>query len=194
VSGVLKVVSGGLDGSLIEFIAVTLNFTSTSMSSLRLISSAASKRHLKLLPQSWRTYATPTTFKPQEKDPQLGDYPDLPWISNQELPARGWWDQQMRRNFGDPVSTLPSSRRVIASQTLPFFRYKNTMKFCPCGSLILPQFLHIKLCSSFLSLSRRSLALVSYASTRSFQRDQPYHGNTRIPVLYVNLADLKKIR
>ncbi|KAG1841669.1 Ndufb8, NADH dehydrogenase 19kDa subunit [Suillus subalutaceus] len=73
------------------------------MSSLRLVSSVAFKRHLKLSPLLWRAYATPATFKPQEKDPQLGDYPDLPWISNQELPARGWWDQQMRRNFGDPI-------------------------------------------------------------------------------------------
>lgn len=164
------------------------------MSSLRLISSVASKRHLSLSPLSWRAYATPATFKPQEKDPQLGDYPDLPWVSDQELPARGWWDQQMRRNFGDPVSTLPSSRRVIASQTLPFFRYKNTTKFCPCGDLMLPRFLRIRLCSSFLSPSRHSLALVSYASTRSFQRGQLYPGNTRTPVLYVNLADLKKTR
>jgi len=36
------------------------------------------------------------------EDPQLGDYPAVS-ISNQRLPARGWWDQQARRNFGDPV-------------------------------------------------------------------------------------------
>ncbi|KAI6108073.1 Ndufb8, NADH dehydrogenase 19kDa subunit [Pisolithus sp. B1] len=36
-------------------------------------------------------------------DPQLAGYPELPWVSNQSLPARGWWDQQERRNFGDPV-------------------------------------------------------------------------------------------
>ncbi|KAH7924283.1 Ndufb8, NADH dehydrogenase 19kDa subunit [Leucogyrophana mollusca] len=50
-----------------------------------------------------RAYATPATYKPQEKDPQLGDYPDLPWVSNQDLRPRGWWDPQMRRNFGDPI-------------------------------------------------------------------------------------------
>lgn len=164
------------------------------MSSLRLIGSVASKRHLKLPLLSRRAYSTPATFKHQEKDPQLGDYPDLPWVSNQELPARGWWDQQMRRNFGDPVSTLSSSRRVIASQILPFFRYKNMMKFYPCGALILLRFPRIRLCFSSLSPSQHSLALVSYASTHSFQRDRPYPGNTRTPVLYVNLAALKKTR
>ena len=38
-----------------------------------------------------------------ERDPQIGDYPVVQ-ISNQSLPPRGWWDQQARRNFGDPVS------------------------------------------------------------------------------------------
>lgn len=53
--------------------------------------------------------------KPHEKDPQLADYPQLPWISNQSLPPRGWWDTQERRNFGDPVSPRTSTvyRRLI---------------------------------------------------------------------------------
>jgi hypothetical protein len=38
-----------------------------------------------------------------ERDPQIGDYPVIE-ISNQLLSPRGWWDQQARRNFGDPVS------------------------------------------------------------------------------------------
>ncbi|KAH0833031.1 Ndufb8, NADH dehydrogenase 19kDa subunit [Lanmaoa asiatica] len=44
-----------------------------------------------------------STSATQEKDPQLGDYPELQWQSSQTLPPRGWWDQSMRRNFGDPV-------------------------------------------------------------------------------------------
>lgn len=43
-----------------------------------------------------------STSATQEKDPQLADYPEL-WQSSQALPPRGWWDQSMRRNFGDPV-------------------------------------------------------------------------------------------
>ena len=39
------------------------------------------------------------------KDPQLGDYPVVPWTNNQLLPPNGWWDNQARRNYGDPVSS-----------------------------------------------------------------------------------------
>lgn len=46
-----------------------------------------------------RTYAS----QAQEVDPQLADYPRLPWASRQKLPPKGWWDPQMRRNFGDTV-------------------------------------------------------------------------------------------
>jgi len=52
---------------------------------------------------STRRYATPTEYKPEEKDPQLGDYPQLPWVSTQLRPAKGWWDVQMRRNFGEVI-------------------------------------------------------------------------------------------
>ena len=45
----------------------------------------------------------PTHVEGGEKDPQLGDYPDIQ-TSNQLLPAKGWWDPQARRNYGDPVS------------------------------------------------------------------------------------------
>jgi NADH dehydrogenase (ubiquinone) 1 beta subcomplex subunit 8 len=52
-----------------------------------------------------RTYASqpPAAYHQQEVDPQLGGYPQLPYISRQRLPAKGWWDPQMRRNFGDTV-------------------------------------------------------------------------------------------
>ncbi|OCH95372.1 hypothetical protein OBBRIDRAFT_830935 [Obba rivulosa] len=52
-----------------------------------------------------RTYSTPIPFK-EEVDPQLGGYPQLPYVSKQRLPPRGWDDPQMRRNFGDPVHEL----------------------------------------------------------------------------------------
>ncbi|KAI5122768.1 hypothetical protein M0805_009850 [Coniferiporia weirii] len=42
-------------------------------------------------------YSTPA------KDPQLGDYPQLPDVSRGVLPPTGWWDDQMRRNFGDTL-------------------------------------------------------------------------------------------
>ncbi|KAH9994885.1 hypothetical protein BJV77DRAFT_993644 [Russula vinacea] len=39
----------------------------------------------------------------KELDPQLDGYPQLPGISRQSLPAKGWWDIQMRRNLGDTM-------------------------------------------------------------------------------------------
>ncbi|KAF8575243.1 hypothetical protein K439DRAFT_1623764 [Ramaria rubella] len=60
-------------------------------------------RKTKCLPR-WtflRQYATPVEYNPSEKDPQLGDYPQLPFESTQLRPAKGWWDLQMRRNYGE---------------------------------------------------------------------------------------------
>ena len=42
-------------------------------------------------------------MKPIDEGMLLGDYPQLPWKSAQELPPRGWWDDQDRRNKEDPV-------------------------------------------------------------------------------------------
>jgi hypothetical protein len=47
-----------------------------------------------------RTYST---FTQKEVDPQLNGYPQLPNSSKQSLSPYGWWDIQMRRNFGDTV-------------------------------------------------------------------------------------------
>ncbi|KAL9984119.1 hypothetical protein ACROYT_G006379 [Oculina patagonica] len=33
----------------------------------------------------------------------LGDYPNLPDISNQRRQHKGWWDPQERRNYGEPI-------------------------------------------------------------------------------------------
>lgn len=42
-----------------------------------------------------------------EKDPQLGDYPQLPFVNlqNRRYDPR-WWDPQEKRNFGETVSIL----------------------------------------------------------------------------------------
>ncbi|KAG0706758.1 Ndufb8, NADH dehydrogenase 19kDa subunit [Suillus ampliporus] len=89
------------------------------MSSLRIIRNVAYRRHLKPSPLASRAYATPATYKQHEKDPQLGDYPELPWVSNQELPPRGWWDQQMRRNFGDPIQEYDEVLSMWGPDTPP---------------------------------------------------------------------------
>ena len=50
----------------------------------------------------------------KDKGFSLGDYPALPWRSAQELPAQGWWDDQDRRNKGDPVGIDISIKITIS--------------------------------------------------------------------------------
>ncbi|KAJ1933186.1 hypothetical protein EC988_009203 [Linderina pennispora] len=38
-----------------------------------------------------------------DPEPQIGDYPNLPQRFAEDRPQRGWWDRQMRRNFGEPI-------------------------------------------------------------------------------------------
>lgn len=67
---------------------------------------AASRRAFSTARVAGRSYATtstPVKYGPEEKDPQLNGYPELPDVSRQRLPPTGWWDTQMRRNFGDTV-------------------------------------------------------------------------------------------
>ncbi|TKY89607.1 hypothetical protein EX895_001392 [Sporisorium graminicola] len=60
-----------------------------SRSSAALRTSAAPLRHL-------------STSSVTRKDPQLGDYPDLPFVSNQQRKySPKWWDPQEKRNFGE---------------------------------------------------------------------------------------------
>ena len=64
-----------------------------------------------------RTYAAiPAAPQNHEPDPQLNGYPELPNISRLYLPAKGWWDVQQRRNFGDTVSL----RNPLFSSVLNF--------------------------------------------------------------------------
>lgn len=43
-----------------------------------------------------------------DKDPQLGDYPQLPFVSLQRRKYDPrWWDPQEKRNFGEEVSAIP---------------------------------------------------------------------------------------
>ncbi|KXN80889.1 hypothetical protein AN958_06933 [Leucoagaricus sp. SymC.cos] len=53
-----------------------------------------------------RSYATqkpgPEVPDYSSVDP-VPDYPQLPWNSRQNLPAKGWDDMLLRRNYGDPL-------------------------------------------------------------------------------------------
>ncbi|KAH9846681.1 hypothetical protein C2E23DRAFT_890663 [Lenzites betulinus] len=69
-----------------------------------------------------RCYATPAAPAPttpapltstlaEDDDPQLSDYPRLPFVSKQTRPALGWEDPQFRRNFGE---TLHEQEEVLS--------------------------------------------------------------------------------
>ncbi|KDQ57324.1 hypothetical protein JAAARDRAFT_178979 [Jaapia argillacea MUCL 33604] len=87
--------------------------------------------------QRARSYTVPATYKNLHiEDPQLDGYPRLPYVSRQYLPAKGWWDPQMRRNYGDilheqeevlsmwgpdiPLVAPPSSLRQFIVATIGF--------------------------------------------------------------------------
>ncbi|KAJ9111540.1 hypothetical protein QFC20_002513 [Naganishia adeliensis] len=38
-----------------------------------------------------------------EPDPQLDGYPELPYVSIQKRVAKGWWDNQERKNFNETL-------------------------------------------------------------------------------------------
>ena len=60
-----------------------------------------------------RTYST---FNQKQVDPQLDGYPQLPNESRQSLPPHGWWDSQMRRNFGDTVEQPSTLRERVCPE------------------------------------------------------------------------------
>lgn len=72
----------------------------------------------------WRSLATSRLHtsarcSEQEKDPQLGDYPQFPPVSQQHRRYDPrWWDKQEKRNFGETVSAksvqLPISHSLSA--------------------------------------------------------------------------------
>lgn len=72
---------------------------------LRRIVGARSISHRPLVVhhQKARTYAS---HSEEPVDYDLDHYPKLPDVSKQYLPPFGWQDQQLRRNFGDPVGLL----------------------------------------------------------------------------------------
>jgi hypothetical protein len=46
------------------------------------------------------------TAKKVTSDPQIGDYPNVPWVHYEEKDPLKYWDRQGRRNLGEPVSMI----------------------------------------------------------------------------------------
>ena len=80
------------------------------MSSLLLV--RLGLRSTPFLPSSSLPLRSYSALTQKELDPQLNGYPQLPDTPRQSLPPRGWWDMQMRRNFGDTVCV----KKIISSE------------------------------------------------------------------------------
>ncbi|GAB5585729.1 hypothetical protein Unana1_00629 [Umbelopsis nana] len=75
-----------------------------------------------------RNQSTVHTGKVAE-DPQIGDYPNLPDLSNQLRSPFGWTDNQDRRNFGEPVHEQDEVLNVWAPDVHEYSPYKALAQF-----------------------------------------------------------------
>ncbi|KAL5485824.1 hypothetical protein ACEPAI_6866 [Sanghuangporus weigelae] len=72
------------------------------MSAVALRRLAASRRaQLPAVVPSMHRQLQRRMYSDPARDPQLGDYPDIPPVYRGYLPPLGWWDNLTRRNFGD---------------------------------------------------------------------------------------------
>ncbi|PVF95310.1 hypothetical protein CPB86DRAFT_788179 [Serendipita vermifera] len=98
----------------------------------------------RLISSTSRRHLEPTVGKGETPDPQIGTYPQLEGHSNQERAPKGWWDNQYRRNFGEPLHEqdealnmfspdLPHTniepRQALAQASLAFAGFAAIMTF-----------------------------------------------------------------
>ncbi|KAK0565259.1 hypothetical protein OC861_003872 [Tilletia horrida] len=84
--------------------------SSVSSSSAPLLSAAATQQ---------RPFSTSQRAQ-SDKDPQLGDYPDLPNVSLQRRRwSPNWWDGQEKRNFGETLHEEHDAMSVWAPDAAP---------------------------------------------------------------------------
>lgn len=76
------------------------------------LASVASASSSSLRVAAPRTFATSSSrLAEHEKDPQLGDYPDVPMKSFQlRKHDKSWFDTQEKRNFGETVRRTETAR------------------------------------------------------------------------------------
>lgn len=66
---------------------------------------------------------------------KLGDYPELPWRSAQELPARGWWDNQDRRNKEDPVCLKYRRSAILGTCIIQLHEQDDILNMWVCDAV-----------------------------------------------------------
>ncbi|PVU96086.1 hypothetical protein BB561_001406 [Smittium simulii] len=97
-----------------------------------------------------------------DPDPQIGDYPNLPFIKGELKTPYGWWDRQMRRNFGD---TLQEHEDILGTQS-------NSEYYTPPWSKVLMQW------TVFVSILGTGAYIISfYVPERpAIPRHYPFNG------------------
>ncbi|RKP10503.1 hypothetical protein THASP1DRAFT_11485, partial [Thamnocephalis sphaerospora] len=70
------------------------------------------------------------------KDPQIGDYPNLPWVHHSERDPFKYEDQQERRNFGEPVHEQDELLNGSAPDLWPTPTSRALLEMAICGSVI----------------------------------------------------------
>ncbi|PVV01857.1 hypothetical protein BB560_003711 [Smittium megazygosporum] len=97
-----------------------------------------------------------------DPDPQIGEYPNLPYIMNEERTPYGWWDRQMRRNFGETVHENDEILNMHA----------NSVYEHPPWSTILKQWI------AFLGIIGGGIYLMSFTIIErpAIPRHYPYEG------------------
>jgi hypothetical protein len=113
-----------------------------------------------------------STFTQKEIDPQLNGYPQLPNDSKQSSPPHGWWDIQMRRNFGDTVQQKVILHRTCAKLVTDARARRNVFhvgpRYPPRPSGYSAQAFHRRglwLCRVWFSLQVRPRARPACSST-----------------------------
>ncbi|KAL0096456.1 hypothetical protein J3Q64DRAFT_1707759 [Phycomyces blakesleeanus] len=96
---------------------MALRTTTTRLLNARL--AAASRPSMLVV----RAQSTLNTGKVVE-DPQIGDYPNLPYNSSQARGPFGWWDPQDKRNFGENVHEEDEIMGVWAPDLHTYSPYK----------------------------------------------------------------------
>ncbi|KAK9723248.1 hypothetical protein K7432_002097 [Basidiobolus ranarum] len=103
--------------------------------------------------------------KPQyvDPDPQIGDYPNLPWENKQTRYPRDYWDQTERRNFGETIPEQDEVLSVWITDPNPINPWRALAELIAVGSVIVGG----------------TLALATYALPDrevAIPRDYPYDG------------------
>ncbi|KAF8896459.1 hypothetical protein BD779DRAFT_1668241 [Infundibulicybe gibba] len=92
------------------------------------MASSAILRRVTAISKRPATYARYYATRP-EPDPQLNGYPELPFVSRQHLPANGWQDSLLRRNFGDTLHEQDEVLSMWGPDIPPLPPHKAVLQF-----------------------------------------------------------------